>query len=240
MENILLPSKMSFAPGAREHEAVLTVEPLFQGYGVTIGNALRRVLLSSLEGAAVTAVKINGATHEFSTVTGIKEDVLEILLNFKKLRIKVHATEPVVLKLDWKGEGAITAADIAPNADVEVVNKDLVLATATNKDSKFNAEITVSRGRGYGVTEEREHSGELGLMAIDSLFSPVLSVGLNVEHTRVGEITNYDKLVMTILTDGTITAQEAVDQSVKILLDHYNWIAGQLAHGSLSQENTAE
>lgn len=240
MENILLPSKMSFAPGAREHEAILTIEPLFQGYGVTIGNALRRVLLSSLEGAAVTAVKINGVTHEFSTVTGIKEDVLEILLNFKKMRIKIHSAEPVVLKLDWKGEGVVTVGDIAPNSDVEMVNKDLVICTATSKDAKFNAEITVSRGRGYSVTEEREHVGELGLMAIDSLFSPVMSVGLNIEATRVGEITNYDKVIMTIMTDGSITAQEAVDQSVKILLDHYNWISGQLAHGSLSEDNTAE
>lgn len=240
MENILLPSKMSFAPGQRDHESVLTIEPLYHGYGVTIGNALRRVLLSSLEGAAVTAVKIKGVTHEFSTVTGIKEDVLEILLNFKKMRMKVHSAEPVVLKLDFSGEGEITAGDIAPNADVEIANKDLVLCTSTSKDVKFSAEVTVSRGRGYSTTEERENSGELGLMSIDALFSPVMSVGLNVENTRVGEVTNYDKVVMTILTDGTLSAQEAVEQSVKILLDHYNWIGGQLAHGSLSEEKSEE
>lgn len=239
MENILLPSKMSFASGEREHEAILTIEPLHHGYGVTIGNALRRVLLSSLEGAAVTSVKIKGASHEFSTVDGVKEDVLEILLNFKKLRLKVHSDAPVMLKLDVKGrEGAITAGDIAANADVEIANPDLLLATGTSSSASFSAEITVERGRGYLTTEEREQAGELGQMAIDALFSPVMNVGMRVENTRVGEITNYDKLVMTILTDGTVTPQDAVASAVKILLNHLTWVDGQLSHGSLGSPVT--
>lgn len=233
MENILLPSKMSFAPGKNANEAILTIEPLHHGYGVTIGNALRRILLSSLEGAAVTSVKFKGVTHEFSTMDGVKEDILEILLNFKKMRVKVHAAEPVVLKLEWKGkEGEVTAADIGANADVEIVNSDLVLAHVTSKEAHLSAEITVSRGRGYEPTEEREASGELGLIAIDALFSPVTAVGLNIENTRVGEITNYDKLVMTIQTDGTLSPEQAVEASVKILLQHFDWIHNQIAQPS--------
>lgn len=236
MENILLPSKMTFSEGEGENEAVLVIEPLHHGYGTTIGNALRRVLLSSLEGAAVTAVKIKGVQHEFAAMEGVKEDALEIILNLKKLRMKVHASEPVVLKLDASGAaGEVTGADIAPNADVEIVNKDLVLATRTS-DAPLNMEITVERGRGFAPTEEREHSGDIGLIAVDAMFSPVVNVSLNVENTRVGEITNYDKLIANIQTDGTISPEEAVEQATKVLLNHLNWIESQLSHASLTEK----
>jgi DNA-directed RNA polymerase subunit alpha len=237
MESIFLPSKMYFTPGANPHEALLTIEPLHHGYGTTIGNALRRVLLSSLPGAAVTAMKVKGAQHEFSALNGVKEDVLDIMLNLKKLRMKVHSEEPVVLKLSVKKDGPITAADIEPNADVEIVNPDLVLATVTDKNAGFDMDITVSRGRGFLPTEEREEPNtEIGVISIDAMFSPVRTVGLKVENTRVGEITNYDKLLMTIVTDGTITPQESVEQATKILLNHFTWVQGQLQHASLTEQ----
>lgn len=237
METIFLPSKMYFTPGSNEHEAILAIEPLHHGYGTTIGNALRRVLLSSLPGSAVTAMKVKGVQHEFSAVNGVKEDVLEIMLNLKKLRMRVYTDEPVVLKLVKKGAGSITAEDIVPNADVEIMNKDLVIATMTDDKATFEMEVTVSKGRGYLPTEEREEPPtEIGVIAIDALFSPVRSVGLKIENTRVGEITNYDKLLMTIVTDGTITPQEAVEQATKILLNHFTWIQGQLNHASLTEQ----
>lgn len=237
MENILLPSKMYFTPGEREHEAVLTIEPLHHGYGTTVGNALRRVLLSSLPGAAVIAMKIKGVQHEFSAVNGVKEDALEIMLNLKQLRMKVHSEEPVVLKLTASKEGEVTAADIQANADVEIANTDLVLCTMTDAKATFDMEITVARGRGYLPTEEREHATtEIGVIAIDAMFSPVRQVGIRVENTRVGEITNYDKLIMNILTDGTISPQEAVEHTTKILLNHFTWIQSQLNHASLTEQ----
>ncbi|HRH31957.1 MAG TPA: DNA-directed RNA polymerase subunit alpha [bacterium] len=237
MESIFLPSKMYFTPGEKPNEMLLTIEPLHHGYGTTIGNALRRVLLSSLPGAAVTAMKVKGAQHEFSALNGVKEDVLDIMLNLKKLRMKVHSEEPVVLKLSVKKEGEVTAADIEANADVEIVNPELVIATVTDKSASFDMEITVSRGRGFLPTEEREEAPtEIGVIAIDAMFSPVRTVGLKVENTRVGEITNYDKLLMTIATDGSITPQEAVEQATKILLNHFTWVQGQLQHASLTEQ----
>lgn len=237
MESIFLPSKMFFTPGAKPNEMLLTIEPLHHGYGTTIGNALRRVLLSSLPGAAVTAMKIKGAQHEFSALNGVKEDVLDIMLNLKKLRMKVHSEEPIVLKLSVKKEGEVTAAAIEANADVEIVNPELVIATVTDKTAGLDMEITVSRGRGFLPTEEREEAPtEIGVIAIDAMFSPVRTVGLKVENTRVGEITNYDKLLMTIATDGSISPQEAVEQATKILLNHFTWVQGQLQHASLTEQ----
>lgn len=234
MDNILLPSKMTFTPGAQEHESILTIEPLYHGYGTTIGNTLRRVLLSSLEGAAVTAMKIKGVQHEFSSIDGVKEDALEVVLNLKKLRLRTHTQEPVVLSLSVSGEGEIMAKAITPNADVEIANPELVIATLTAKDSKLNMEITVERGRGFLPTEERDTTGnDIGTIAIDAIFSPVRNVGLRIENTRVGEITNYDKLIINILTDGTVTAKEAVSQATAIIQNHFRWIENQFAHSSL-------
>lgn len=237
MESIFLPSKMYFTPGATASESILTIEPLHHGYGTTVGNALRRVLLSSLPGAAVIAMKIKGVQHEFSTVPGVKEDVLDIMLNLKKLRMKVHSDEPVVLKLSATKSGSVTASMISANADVEIANPDMHIATITEDGLGLDMEITVAKGRGYVPTEEREHATtEIGVIAIDSLFSPVSNVGFRVENTRVGEITNYDKLIMTITTDGTVTPQEAVEQTTKILLNHFTWIQSQLSHASLTEQ----
>lgn len=228
MENILLPSTITFEPGATAAEATLVMEPFFYGYGRTVGNALRRVLLSSLTGAAVTSVKIKGVQHEFTAIPGVLEDALQVILNLKGLRLKMHTETPVKLTLKKSGKGPVTGADFEANADVEIVNKDLHIATVTEDKSDFEMEVTVGRGRGYSPTEEREPSGEIGMIAVDSLFSPVRNVGFKVEPTRVGEITDYDKLIMKIETDGTISPEEAVKQSVAILLDHYNLIAQKL------------
>ncbi|HCC83829.1 TPA: DNA-directed RNA polymerase subunit alpha [Candidatus Uhrbacteria bacterium] len=236
MENILLPSKMYFTAGEHEHEAILTIEPLHHGYGTTVGNALRRVLLSSLPGAAVTAMKIKGVQHEFAAITGVKEDGLEIMLNLKQLRLKVHSEEPVTLKVTANKPGVITAADISANADVEIMNPDLVLCTLTDSIN-FEMDIVVSRGRGYMPTEEREvPNTEIGMIGVDAMFSPVRQCGIRIENTRVGEITNYDKVIMNIITDGTVTAQEAVEHATKILLNHFTWIQSQLSHASLTEQ----
>jgi DNA-directed RNA polymerase subunit alpha len=222
MENILLPNHITFEAGERSHEGVLIMEPCFHGYGTTIGNALRRVLLSSLQGAAVTAVKMKGVNHEFQALEGVKEDVLEIILNVKGLRLKSFSEEPILLHLKASGKKEVTGKDIEANADVEIINTDHKIATLTDAKSELDMELVVSRGRGYSPTEERRTESQvIGMIAIDALFSPVRNVGYRVENTRVGEITNYDRLVMTIETDGTITAEEAVHQSAKILMDHF-------------------
>lgn len=228
MENILLPSRIQFGDGERPNEGTLTIEPCFHGYGTTLGNALRRVLLSSLPGAAVTAVKIKGVNHEFQAVKGVKEDALEIILNVKSIRLKSFSDEPVKLQISVSGVKTVTAGDIAPNADVEIINSELVIANVTDDNAVFEMELTVSRGRGYITSEERNAEGprEIGTIAIDALFSPVRNVGYRVENTRVGEITNYDKLIMTIETDGTLTPKEAVEESSKILIDHFSLLSG--------------
>lgn len=222
MEDILLPSTIEFIPGENENGATLVISPCFQGYGTTLGNALRRVLLSSLPGAAVIALKIKGVDHEFAPIPGVKEDGLEVVLNLKQLRLRKFSDEPVRLTLKKKGEGEVTAADIKTTSDVEIVNKDLHIATITDKKAVFEMEIVVGNGRGYDTVEEREEGEkEIGLIGIDAVYTPIREVGYSVENIRVGDITNFDKLVMEIETDGTITPEEAVDQSVRILLDHF-------------------
>ena len=223
MESLLLPSKIRYAKGERAHEGVITVEPFSPGYGTTIGNALRRVLLSSLPGAAVTAVKIKGVDHEFSTIPHVKEDVLEVIMNLKGLRIKLHGDEPVKLFLTTKGEKTVTAGNFERDAQVDIVNPDAVIATLTDKSATLEMEVTIGPGRGYRSTEERaKEKLELGNIAIDALYSPVLNVSYKVEATRVGEKTDFDKLVLRVETDGTIDAKDAVQQAVAILLDHFN------------------
>lgn len=223
MESLLLPSKIRYATGERPHEGVLTVEPCSPGYGTTIGNALRRVLLSSLPGAAVTAVKIKGVDHEFSTIDHVKEDVVEVILNLKSLRMKLFSEEPVKIFLKASGEKVVTAAEFEANSAVEIVNPEHTICTLTDKKASIEMEVTIGPGRGYRTTEERaKEKLELGNIAIDALYSPVLNVSYKVEATRVGEKTDYDKLVLRVETDGTIDAKEAIMESVKILTDHFS------------------
>lgn len=229
MENILLPSKVSVEPGSHDREARLIVEPCFHGYGTTVGNALRRVLLSSLVGAAITSVKIKGFTHEFQAIPNVKEDILQVILNLKQVRVRMHTDEPVKLTVKVTGKKVVTAGDIEANADVEVVNPDLEILTMTDDSASLDMELIVERGRGFSPTEERDTSGhDLGTIAIDALFSPIRNVSYRVEETRVGEITDYDKLILTIETDGSITPQEAVEEATKVLMDYFSIIVGQL------------
>lgn len=226
MEKILLPSKIVLEPGKTEREASLVIEPLVRGYGITIGNAIRRVLLSSLSGAAVVSFKVKGAPHEFTSIAGVKEDVMELMLNMKQLRLKMFSDEEVRLHLKASGEGVVTASQIDQNADVEIVNGDLKIATLSDKKAEIEMDIFVRRGLGYVPVEDRlNEKVELGVLAVDSLFTPVKEVSLKIEEVRVGQITNFDKLIMNIETDGTVSPKDAVDQTLSILLDHFQLIA---------------
>ena len=194
--------------------------PLQAGYGVTLGNALRRVLLSSLEGAAVTSIQIRDVYQEFSTIPGVKEDVTQIVLNVKKLRLKSFATHPVQLRLIKSGAGAVTAADIAESADVEIVNPELVLMTLDTDDVTIEMDLTVERGVGY-LGAERAEALPIGVIAVDAIFTPVRKVNYWVDPMRVGQMTNYDKLTIEIETDGTITPEEALSRSAEILVNQF-------------------
>jgi DNA-directed RNA polymerase subunit alpha len=231
MNTILLPTDISFEKGNEPNETIVTIQALDHGYGTTIGNTLRRVMLSSLEGTAVTAVKIKGVQHEFSTLDGIKEDVLEIILNLKKLVVAMHSDEAQKLTLSVSGkEGVITAADFDKNAEVDIINNDLVIATVTDKKLSLEMEVTIEKGRGYLPTEEMDTTeNEIGLIAVDAMFSPVAKVGMKVEDTRVGEITNYDKLIMNIETDGSVSAEDVIARSTEIIMQHFSWLKDELA-----------
>ncbi len=199
------------------------IEPLDQGYGHTIGNSLRRVLLSSLPGAAVTQVKISGVRHQFTAVSGLSEDIVEFILNLKKLRLKIAGNKPVKLSLDIKGPKEVKAKDIETSAGVEIVNGDLTLAHLADSKAKLTASIIAENGNGYSLAEERK-TGEIGLIPVDANFSPVTKVNYEVEATRVGRVTNFDKLTIEITTDGSIKPSEALKSAAKILVDHFKII----------------
>lgn len=224
MEAIPLPNQARIEH-LEAHKYKLTLEPLYPGYGVTIANALRRVLLSSMPGAAVTAVKIKFVDHEFSTIPHVKEDVIQIILNLKQLRLRSTSSEPVRLFLKAKGEKIVTAADIEETDQVQVINKDLHIATLDSKQADFDMELIVEQGRGYVPVEARENQKlEIGMLAIDAIYTPVKSVYYDISNVRVGQITNFDKLELVMETDGTMTGQEAADISAKILVDHFRMI----------------
>jgi DNA-directed RNA polymerase subunit alpha len=195
--------------------------PLPAGYGVTIGNALRRVLLSSLEGAAVTSIQVRDIYHEFSTIPGVKEDVTQMVLNVKKLRLKSYAPHPVQLRLMKSGAGVVTANDIEPNADVEIVNLDQQLLTLDSDDVTVEIDMTVERGVGY-LAAERSEQLPIGVIPVDAIFSPVRKVNYTVENTRVGQMTNFDKLTIEIETDGTLTPEEALSRAAEILVGQFS------------------
>ncbi len=225
MEQIPLPNQARVENvGGNSYE--VTLEPLYPGFGVTIGNAMRRVLLSSMPGAAVTAVKIKFVDHEFSTVPNVKEDVIQIILNLKQLRLRSFSREPIRLSLKAKGEGVITAEMIEGTDQVEVINKDLYICTLDNKNADLDMELIVEQGRGYVPVESRDssHKLEAGMLAIDAIYTPVRSVYFDVSNVRVGGITNFDKLVLRMETDGTISGQEAVDIASHILVDHFSML----------------
>ncbi|HSX16531.1 MAG TPA: DNA-directed RNA polymerase subunit alpha [Patescibacteria group bacterium] len=206
--------------------ATFVVEPLHSGYGMTLGNSLRRVLLSSIAGAAVTSFKIEGVTHEFTTVKGVKEDVVDIMLNLKGVRFRVYGEEPQQIRIVKSGKGVVTAKDIQVNADVEVVNPDHVIATVDDDKAKFVVDLVVETGRGYRTVEEGAAKKATEYVALDAVFSPVLRVRYKVENTRVGQMTDLDKLLLTIETDGTITPRDAFEEASAILVNQYTALAG--------------
>ncbi|OGE84271.1 MAG: DNA-directed RNA polymerase subunit alpha [Candidatus Doudnabacteria bacterium RIFCSPHIGHO2_01_FULL_49_9] len=218
---IPLPNKVTFSKEEGTKTEVV-IEPLYPGYGVTVGNALRRVLLSSLPGAAVTGVKIKGVDHEFSTVNNVTEDVVDIILNLKQLRLRVNSAESVRLTVAVKGQKTVKASDIKADSRVEIINPDLVIATLDNKSADFGMEIVVQRGLGYVPVEMREtEKREIGMIGVDAIYTPVRNVNFEVQNVRVGQITNYDKLMITMETDGSISGREAMDIASQILVDHF-------------------
>ena len=210
-----------------ENVATFVVKPLEPGYGNTLGNSLRRVLLSSINGAAIVAFKIDGVSHEFTSIEGVKEDVVDIMLNLKNIKFKAHTDSPVELRLEKTGAGVITAADIQASADMEVVNPDQIIATIDDAKTKFVMDLVVESGHGYKTIEEssedRIHSD---MIAVDAIFTPVLRVRYKVDNTRVGQVSNLDKLNITIETDGSLSPREAFEQASAILANQYTALAG--------------
>jgi len=201
------------------------IGPLESGYGITLGNALRRVLLSSLPGAAVTSIRVSDVHHEFTEIPGVREDVTQVLLQLKQIRLKLTGAEQARMRLEVRGEGTVTAADVEAPPEVEIVNPDLYLFTVDSDKTRLEIELTVQAGRGYSPTEERGRL-PIGELPIDAVFSPVRRVNYDVERARVGQMTNYDRLIVEIWTDGTIRPEEALSQAAQLLVTHLRLVAG--------------
>jgi len=207
-----------------DKQSKFVIEPLYPGYGPTIGNSLRRVLLSSITGAAATSFKVDGVDHEFSSIPHVKEDVIELIMNLKSVNFKSHSDEPVVMELSKKGPGAVTAGDFKANSNVEIANPEHHLLMLDNK-ANFRMEVVVEKDRGFrAVNTAGEEKKEIGQIAVDASFSPVERVGLEISDTRVGQITNFDKLVLDVTTNGTVEPSYAIKEASKVLVDHYNSI----------------
>lgn len=244
MSNVIHNPALAGIEETGVNSASFVIEPLQAGYGNTLGNSLRRVLLSSIRGAAIVAFKIEGASHEFTTVAGVKEDVVDIMLNLKNVRLKVETDEPIELRIEKKGAGTITAADIKVTADVEVINKDQVIATIDDPKKSVVIDLVVESGRGYYTIEDssanRLHSD---MIALDAMYSPVLRVRYKVDGTRVGQETNLDKLQLNVETDGSISPREAFEEAAAILVNQYTALAGSTtveAAPALGQEEEEE
>ena len=227
MSNLIHNPALAEIQDLSDNVATFVVKPLEPGYGNTLGNSLRRVLLSSINGAAIVAFKIDGVSHEFTSIEGVKEDVVDIMLNLKNIKFKAHTDSPVELRLEKTGAGVITAADIQASADMEVVNPDQIIATIDDAKTKFVMDLVVESGHGYKTIEEssedRIHSD---MIAVDAIFTPVLRVRYKVDNTRVGQVSNLDKLNITIETDGSLSPREAFEQASAILANQYTALAG--------------
>jgi DNA-directed RNA polymerase subunit alpha len=215
------------------------ISPLERGYGVTLGNALRRVLISSLDGAAVTSIRITDVMHEFSDISGVREDVIQVMLQIKQLRMLLHDVESAHLHLDVRGDGVVTAADIQAPPEVEIINPDLYLFTVDDSKTRLEIDMTVELGRGYSPANERSSRLPIGELPVDAIFSPIRRVNWTVANARVGQSTNYDRLVLEIWTDGTVTPEIALGLSSKILIDHLRFISG-ISEETLTIGTTAE
>lgn len=222
--NMVMP-KIEREAEARNY-GKFVVSPLERGYGVTLGNSLRRVLLSSLEGAAVSSIRIIDVLHEFSDIPGIREDVLQVMLQIKQLRMTMDGVDATRMHLEVRGEGVVTAADIITPAEVAIINPDLYLFTADNAKTRLDMEFTVERGRGYSPANERIGRLPIGELPVDAIFSPVTRVDWDVQSARVGQSTNYDKLVLEIWTDGTVSPETALSNAAKIMIEHLRYVAG--------------
>lgn len=224
--NVTLPSKPRVV-SEEEHRGIFEIDGLYPGYGHTLGNSLRRIILSSLPGAAITQVKIDGVEHEFSTLEGVKEDVITILLHLRRVRLNMHADEPMTISLKKKGTGVFTAADIEAPTQVEILSPEQHIAEITNKSTELNIEMTVERGLGYVPREvHQKDKVEIGTIALDAVFTPIRRANYEVENMRVGDRTDYNRLRMIIETDGTYTAREALEQSIEIMIHQLKSIIG--------------
>src|SRR5512136_2261660 len=221
--NLVLP-KIETEASARNYGR-FSIGPLESGYGITLGNALRRVLLSSLPGAAITSIRLSDVHHEFSDIPHVREDMTQIILQLKQLRVKLTGEEPVRLRLGVRGEGTVTAADIQCPPEVEIINPDLYLFTVDNDKARLEMELTVEPGRGYSPADERGRL-PIGELPVDAIFSPVRKCNYEVERARVGQMTNYDKLIMEIWTDGTLRPQESLSKAARILVQHFQLVSG--------------
>jgi len=224
LTNMVMP-KIEREAEARNYGKFI-ISPLERGYGVTVGNAMRRVLLSSLDGAAVSSVRITDVLHEFSDIPGVREDVIQVTLQIKQLRLKLIGVDSTRMHLEVRGEGMVTAADIVTPSDVEIINPDLYLFTVDNPKARIDIEFTVERGRGYSPANERSVHLPIGELPVDAIFSPVKRVNWEVNNARVGQSTNYDRLTLEIWTDGTISPEKALSTAAKTMIEHLRYIAG--------------
>ncbi len=220
-KDFVLPKVVKVDEGATDRYARFVIEPFERGYGTTVGNSLRRVMLASLEGSAVTAIRIENVQHEFSAIPGIREDVTDIVLNFKQCQIRLNRPEPIIFQFVHKGKGEVTVGDIFKNQDIDVFNPEMVVFTATAPSAEVEMEIKVARGRGYVTAEnfELEHA-PIGSVYLDANFSPVTRVNFQVEDARVGQMTDYDRLILDVWTNGSLTPQDALREAAKLLMEH--------------------
>lgn len=226
--SIPLPQTLSLNE-EKKNKTLVSIEPCVPGYGVTLGNSLRRVLLASIPGSAVSGFKIKGVDHEFTTIPYVKEDVVEIILNLKKVRLKSFANESITLILNGQGNKVLTAKDIEKNPQIKIGNPEQPILTLTDAKAKVEMELIISNGRGYLTVEEREkEKADIGTIMIDALYSPVVNVNFEVENVRVGQMTDYERLILKIETDGTITGQEVMAEASSILADHFNFLVKEL------------
>jgi DNA-directed RNA polymerase subunit alpha len=222
--NMVMP-KIEREAEARNYGKFI-ISPLERGYGVTVGNALRRVLLSSLDGAAVSSIRITDVLHEFSDIPGVREDVIQVTLQIKQIRLKLNGVDSTRMHLEVRGEGMVTAADIITSPDVEIINPDLYLFTVDDPKARLDIELTVERGRGYSPANERSGHLPIGELPVDAIYSPVKRVNWEVNNARVGQSTNYDKLTLEIWTDGTVSPEKALSTAAKTMIEHLRYIAG--------------
>jgi len=239
MQTIALPQKPKYT-AIGEHHGKFEIDGCYPGYGATLGNALRRVLLSSLSGSAITSVKIRNASHEFSTIPGVLEDIVRVILNLKQVRFRVSGDEPIIATLKAKGEGPVAAEKIKVSSSAEVVNPSQLIATLTDKKAELDLELEITRGLGYVPIEQQERKEkEIGVIAVDAIYTPIRRVNYDVENMRVGKRTDFDRITLEVVTDGSITPQEAFDRAISILIEQFSVLLSDQTTSNASESHTA-